>query len=213
MIKAYNIHNKQEPVLVREVKLEGSLMMVRKIEDDFYIATDKYVNYSRYNGSSEEYIKKAMIPVYKDSLVNDKEQFIPINDIRYCEWAPCSNYTVLAHFNIHNQESIEFNVLLANESNLYINQELIYLVNTLSDLRHKYSDNYNLSVIIKYAISLDKINYKCFGSVPGIMVNETAMDVYKGNFRIETINPAKMDKKHNIYVLDNKLKVISNKAV
>lgn len=207
IIKVYNISNRKNPTLAREVKIEGSLNEVRKVKNQLYVVTNKSVEYWRSKTLSKEMFKKVIVPHYKDSAVSDEVKFIPVKNIRYCDWSSCSNYTVLANFNIDDKKPISFNVLLGDRANLYMNQDAIYLVSNLYDWGRVYSSSSNTTVITKYGIYLGKISYKCVGSVPGAILNQFSMDAYKGYFRIATTSYIKGEEYNNVYVLDDRLKV------
>lgn len=207
VIKVYNISNKQKPALVREVKIEGRLNEVRKVKNQLYVLTNKSVVYGRGRKLSEEEYKKVIVPNYKDSAVSDEMKLIPIKNMRYCDWAGCRNYTILANFNIDDKKAVSFNVLLGDRADLYMNQDAIYLVNNLYDWGRVYSSSSNTTIITKYSIDLGKVSYKCVGSVPGAILNQFSMDAYKGYFRIATTNSVKGETYNNIYVLDDRLKV------
>ncbi|WP_054742057.1 beta-propeller domain-containing protein [Cellulosilyticum ruminicola] len=204
VIKIYNIKDKQNPTLERTVKIEGNANKVTKIKNQIVVVSNRLIDYGAYEGLSEKYKQRAVIPNYKDSANGNQMNLVPAKSIRYADWSTCDYYTILANFDISNKKPVNFNVLLGNAIGSYMNQDGIYLVNDMYDKDGVYESNHNLSIIIKYGIELDKINYKCVGMIPGETLD---LDVYKGNLRVATTSVVKNTVNSNLYILDDKLQV------
>lgn len=204
-LRVYDISDKSKPTLTREVKVEGDLSEIRKIGHQIYLVTQRQVGHY----PKGKYTKSDILPTYKDSVISDEMQTIDTRSMRYYTWSVCNTYTVLTSFNIDNRDAANFNILLSDTCELYMDKDTIYLTNGYYGWDEYYSDEGRyVTIITKYNIQDEKVRYANHGYVPGETLNQFSMDEYKGYFRIATTNSLNGTRSNNVYVLDANLNVV-----
>ena len=201
--------------LIREIETEGNYVSSRKVEDDIYLITNKYVYYNDFN-------EDEILPLCKDSVVKNGEIMeVPIESIKcfpnFEKDDECS-YMIITSFSldkIDEKANVETFIGTGNEiycsrDNLYVTKENYNYVggifrNVLIEEEEKVETK-----IRKFAIYDGEIKYVAEGSVPGTLVNQFSMDEYDGNFRITTTTGYTWDdtSENNLYVLNEKLEQI-----
>jgi len=110
----YDISDKENPVLDKEIKLEGNYVNSRMIGDYVYIISNKYVNYNNPEP-----------PVY---YLDGVKEEIKVSDIYYFDY-PDTSY-VFSSISVIDLDDGEFNsevYLTGGSSNIYVSQNNIYL--------------------------------------------------------------------------------------
>ncbi len=205
--------------LVREIEIEGNSLSSRKIGNNLYIVTNKYVYF--YNGINEDEV----LPIYRDTAKSGDVLEIPANQIKYFndfkEEESC-NYMIITSFSLENMEShININTYLGAGSQVYCSKENLYVAKVKYDYSYMpkisaaidqaigvtgISKNEVTTNIHKFAIEESNVKYIATGKVKGRLLNQFSMDEYEGNFRITTTN----DEGNNLYVLDQNMKEVGS---
>ena len=89
----YNINTYE---LEREIEIDGNYVSSRKVDNNFYIVTNKYIN------TYKELTREDIVPLYKDTAVNKEYLEIAVTDIRYFpdfDKKDCS-YMLISSFNL-----------------------------------------------------------------------------------------------------------------
>lgn len=207
-VLVYDISNKGNLSLIRDIELDGYYLSSRLINNNFYLVANKDV----YNGDGD------LRPYYKDS--NDsKRTFVDYEDIKYFPESIYNNYLITLGVDLSNLDSsnIDVNAYLGSGNNMYVSQENMYI----SQDKYKYNI-YNIeeafdanisSSIYKFKLKDGKVIYSTKGEVPGNILNQFSMDEHKGNFRIATTKGdswrgSESKSTSNVYVLDENLKLV-----
>ena len=205
----YDINSYQ---LVREIEIDGSYISSRKVDNNFYIVTNKYIR------PYKELTREDIIPLYKDTAVNEEYSEIPVTDIRYIpnfDKNDCS-YMLIASFNIDKiNNEVEIYTCLGAGNEIYVSPESLYVTktnyeeNSSSTVINKTENGYSTS-IHKFEVKDGKVVYKSTGNVPGTLLNQFSMDEYNGYFRITTTQGNTWDdtSMNNLYVLDENLDIV-----
>lgn len=205
-VLVYDISDKSNTFLLREIELDGNYLSSRLIDNSFYLVSNKGV-YGR---------KEEIRPYYKDSI-DEKKSFISYENIRYFPESIYNNYLITVGLDLNNLDSskIDVNAYLGSGNNMYVSTENMYI----SQDKYKYSiynmkehfDTESISSIFKFNLRNGKIIYSNNGEVPGRILNQFSMDEYKGNFRIATTKRNSWrgsESTNNVYVLDENLKIV-----
>lgn len=206
-ILVYDIENYD---LVREIETEGSYESSRKVDDDIYLISNKYI--SLYNEIKNDEI----VPLYKDTCVaNGKLQEVPISSIKCfpeIENEEECSYMIITSFSLDKlNEKANIETYIGTGNEIYCSKENLYV--TKQNYNYWW-DSENTSKeetkIRKFAIHDGKVKYVAEGKVDGNLLNQFSMDEYKGNFRIATTKGNTLDETsyNNLYVLNENLNVI-----
>jgi len=200
-IKVYDVSDRENPILRRDVSFDGYYFDSRMIGDYVYAIVSSPINYR-----GEE------IALPKISF-DGKDQTIPAYEIYYFDVLDYSyNFTTIISVNTQNdnEEISKETFLIGWTQNIFVSSNNIYITSTTyADGKILNSMGYpdtEETIIHKISIADGKIEYKFWGEVPGHVLNQFSMDEYQGYFRIATTTG--WMEQNNVYVLDNGLKVV-----
>ena len=170
----YNIEDKSNPEMVREVALEGNYMNSRMVGDNLYLISKKYAHFY---GEMEDY---TILPAMKDSIDSTNEvKRIDCTDIVYFEGTEDRSFMVVGGFNINEDEEVCVETFFGAGDTVYANEKNLYLTQTV------WGDNYK-TTIYKFGLEDARIKLLAKGEVDGQLNNQFSMDEYDGNLRVAT---------------------------
>jgi len=193
-IKVYDMSDRENPRLQRELSADGQYISSRMIGDYAYVVVNKPV----YEEDDEINLPR----IYSDG--HEKE--ISATDIYYSDVVDYYYmYTTIIAVNIQDdsQEPAYETILLGASSNLYVSMNNIYL--TFPVWGRDVGDAGKTSVH-RIHIEGGVMNYTASGDVPGMVLNQFSMDEYAGYFRVATTTYGQTTE-NNVYVLDMSLNI------
>jgi len=193
-IKVYDVSDRENPRLQREISADGQYVSSRMIGDYAYVVINEPV----YGEDDEPSLPR----IYSGG--NEKE--IPATDIYCCNVSDYYYmYTTIMAINTQNddQKATYATMLLGASSNLYVSLNNIYL--TFPVWGRDVGDVGKTSVH-RIHIDGDEIEYVASGEVPGMVLNQFSMDEYDGYFRVATTTREGTPQNH-IYILDMALNI------
>jgi len=194
LIEVYDISDRENPRLQRELSADGQYVSSRMIGDYAYMV----INESVYEDDDGVNLPR----VYSDGA----EKEIPATDIYYSDVADYYYmYSTIIAVNIQddNQEPTYETILLGASSNLYVSTNNIYL--TFPVWGRDIGDVGGTS-IHRIHIEGSAMNYTTSGEVPGMVLNQFSMDEYDGHFRVATTTYGQTTQ-NNVYVLNMSLNI------
>ncbi|MBN2735063.1 MAG: beta-propeller domain-containing protein [Methanomicrobiaceae archaeon] len=206
----YDISDRKNPVIKRELELPGIYQDARMIDDYVYAVSRNSV--SGYN--------EIIMPVVKEDNLIVAEPAIwcpPVYDYSYVM------YTVTS-FNVNNNKDTKSEAFLTGWDNtLYVSAENIYMAyeRYLPQTRSPVSageinsvssdDERQNTVIHRFSINKGDIKYRATGTVPGSLLNQWSLDEYDGYLRVATTvsgyTRTESYMYNNVYVLDSSLDI------
>lgn len=203
----YDISNKTDIKLFRDFEVQGSTLSTRKIGDMLYLVTNKYEKYfyPYYNAPGNN------VPLYKDSSEGESNFVAECSDIAYFPGIRSGNRFLMV-FGIpvdDAEKEVVKNTVVASGDQIYASPKNLYVAESRwgGDFRIM-GDIYSSeekTVIHKFALSSEAIDYKGNGEVPGTVLNQFSMDEKSDYFRLATTKDRWGDSTNNIYVLDSSL--------
>ncbi len=201
-IKVYDVSERENPQLQRELSSDGQYVSSRMIGDYAYVVINE--------------------PVYEENddlnlpriHVGGNETKIPATDIYYSDVSDYYYmYTTIIAINTQNddQEPAYETILLGASSNLYVSLNNIYLTFPIwgTDVWGREVWDFQKSSIHRIHIEGDQIEYVASGEVPGMVLNQFSMDEYDGYFRVATTTYGETTG-NQIYVLGMDLNVVGS---
>ena len=173
-IKIYDVSDRADPSLQREVSASGYYISSRMIGHYAYVV----VNEPAYQREGE-----LILPGLR---AGDEEIVIPATVIYYYDgYDYFYRYTTIIAINTHDdaQEPTVETALLGASSSLYVSPGNIYLTFPVWGSGMRYSHK---TTIHRIHIDGDAIEYVASGEVPGKVLNQFSMDEYEGYFRVAT---------------------------
>jgi uncharacterized secreted protein with C-terminal beta-propeller domain len=215
IIKLFDISDKYNPELVKEIEIDGNYYDSRMIGDYVYVVSTEY-SYYIFRDQGENY--SLNIPEIR--IDNDTKK-ISYDDIYYIDSPEkVDSMTHVISIDLSDLNVNEKSFLIGLSQDMYMSKNNLYLVYTSYD----YDDSLNLdfffsepqekTIIHKIQVDDGDIKYIEKTETPGHILNQFSMDEFDGFFRIATTvgsfwsteNPAK----NNIFIFDENLKLISS---
>jgi len=192
-IKVYDVSDRSNPVLAREMSIDGNYFGSRMVGDYVYLIV---------NASALEQYDEIRLPMMR---LDDKDVEIAATDIYYTNIDDYYySFTTIAAVNIKEdeQEPEYETILLGASSNLYVSLNNIYVASTV------WSEYSEKTAIQRIHTSGGDIEYEASGEVPGRVLNQFSMDEYNGFFRVATTTGylsrsfEDATSQNNLYILD-----------
>ncbi len=203
-VRLYNISDKVNPTLVKEVEFEGSYLTSRLVGDNAYFVINSsprvyYAEAKQSTGSDEN----SMIPLMR---VNGVESQIAMpTEIAIMPRVRPQSFVTIASINLKSQDLTK-ETAVGSAQNVFASTSNIYLADQIWDyatedtnsivpvevgmiVKSMYFPNWNATektVINKFHFSDASVSFAGSGVVPGHILNQFSMDEYKDNFRIAT---------------------------
>ncbi len=195
-VKVYDVSDRENPILEREISTDGQYVSSRMIGDYAYVV----VNEPAYEENDEINLPR----IYSDG--NEKGTEIPATDIYYSDVADYYYmYTTIIAINTQDDglEPTYETILLGASSNLYVSLNNIYL--TFPVWGGYVGDSVGTAIHRIY-IDGSAINYTASGQVPGTVLNQFSMDEYGDYFRVATTTYDGTSQ-NNVYILNMSLNI------
>jgi len=191
-IKVYDVWDRRNPVLERNVSLDGWYFNSRMIGDYVYAV----INQPAYCREEEVALPKICS---EDRVVEIDPSTI------YYSGVPDSFYTftTIVAINVQNdgQEPAHETFLVGATCGMYVSLNNIYI--TVPEVER--------ALIYRIHVENDRIECEASSEVPGYVLNQFSMDEHKGYFRIATTMGqvwSETPSRNNVYVLDMDLNII-----
>lgn len=204
----YDVSTPATPELAEQFSIEGSLNTSRKVDDTVYVVSNfysyPYEVIEPLTATAEE-----LLPTIDDSVkalpVND------CNDVYYIPESESTNMLTLTALPLNGGESTS-KTIIGDASTVYSSVDNMYIVQNKSDWWWRDSSGFDETIIHKFSINPENIDYIGKASVPGRVLNQFSMDEHKNHFRIATTVGQVWDperkSQNNIYTLNSKLKQV-----
>ena len=196
-VRIYNLENKAEPVLYKDVYVDGWYFNSRMIESYVYVVT-----------TYPALIKDEIVPLPTITRNNQTEEIEPTS-IYYSDAEDYyHSFTTVTSINVQTGELAHETFLLGSATSLYVSQQNVYVA------MPKYENNTQGTEIHRIGIENGKITYEASGEVPGYVLNQFSMDEHNGYFSIATTSGRvarvfeQATSVNNVYVLNLNLTIV-----
>lgn len=226
--KIYDISDKANPRLERELTLEGDLLSSRKIGDSIYFVSRNYPRYyffaprlSKRNQSLALNSRDNLIPHVSDTAVNGGAELrLPLSKLYYFPDFVDPDYVMVAGFHVDQPaQPADIKAYYGSGDIIYASMNNLYL--SAADYAPRFDANGTeisnpVTHIYKFALDDAKTSFLKQGEVPGTVLNQFSMDENAGHFRIATTvnrwswdgTTSQNDSWSNLYVLDDEMKQV-----
>ena len=215
VINIYDISNRANPALVKEIEIDGTYFDSRMIGNYIYVVSSEY-SYYIYRYYEDNYT----LNIPEITIDNDTTK-ISYNQIYYVDSPDIvDSMTHVVSINLEDLSVNEKSFLIGISENMYMSENNIYLVYTNYDYNSRTfledisTTNKEKTIIHKINVNNGEINYINNGEVSGRILNQFSMDEHNKFFRIATTTGYSWDNnnpsKNNIFVLDENLEQVSS---
>ncbi len=223
----YDIKDKANPKVTKEVDVSGFYNSSRRIDDSLYLVAQKYINV--YDFDDEDIMP---LPIYRDSRISTEMKEVSCEEIRYFPGYNCSEYMITVGIDLADlSKEAQISTYLGNSENIYSSEDNMYVTFTSyktsgdesvekNDVALKKLFDYSLerdkvTDIYRFKLEDGKMNCKATGEIKGSVLNQFSMDENNGYFRVATTTGSVTGtgnniSKNNMYVMDMSLKIVGS---
>ena len=225
----YNISDKSNPTIDKQIDFEGSYLNSRLIGKYAYFVINSYPTYTAYNELGESTDSNNIIPLMRVNGV--QERIAMPTEIGIMPRVMPRSFITIASLNLENLDLAKETVL-GSANNLYSSQNNLYLAEKIweySDyngpipieagmlVKSIYFPNIGTTqktTISKFNLNNGKVTFTGQGVAPGSILNQFSMDEYNNNFRIATTvqnyNPINYESttNNNVYVFNSDMNMV-----
>ncbi len=209
----YDISDRSDPVLDRELEFDGSYDNSRKIDDTLYMILNKFdLSYYYYDFDLEELNIEEVLPRFYDSATGEEDYMAGCTDLKYLPRERELNYLITVAIPLDDMDGeIDKEVLIGSSENVYSSTENLYIASTNYNYDDYYYDWSNSKTLVhRFALDGGELDYEASGKVPGTILDQFSMDEHDDHFRIATTEGSVWSdppSSNNLYVLDMDLDI------
>ena len=218
VIDIYDIGDRSNPVLTKDVRIDGGYFDARLIDEYVYVVATEYT-YDIYRAVDE---KNYTLTVPKISI-DEENTTIPPTDIYYVDVPELSDtMTHVISINLDTNIVDEKSFMLGSSQTMYVSRNNIFLASAhypyypilyMQRTTSSSAGEQETTILHKISINTGNITYIAQGEVPGHILNQFSMDEHNGFFRIATTSGNNWNEgsqtSNNIYILDETLNQVS----
>jgi len=202
-VKVYDISERENPVLERNLTVTGCYLTSRRINEYVYLIVSSWA----ISENGEIVSPKVFVAGGVQKVPAAKVYYSTVPDSAY-------TFTTVISVNVQNdeQEPVFKSFLIGVSTKVYVSLNNIYL--TVPQKIWLTDDGTEKTFIHKIEIKNGEIEYKTSASVSGRVLNQFSMDEYDGYFRIATTighvarTVEEASARNNLYILDSDLKIV-----
>ncbi|MBD3360405.1 hypothetical protein GF366_01230 [Candidatus Peregrinibacteria bacterium] len=211
MAYIFDISDRSNVELIREVAFEGYYFTSRKINDVVYLVANRHNYFHPFEG--DNWNESDLVPLYSDN--GDTVVASACGGVKYIPGVNESiDYMVLAAIPIDDMEKdITREVVLGSVGEVYASTQNLYMAEPKYkyDIWYQESENREETFVHKFALDSLNLGYEGVGTVPGTVLNQFSMDEDNGYFRIATTTGGWYgDPMNNLYVLNDNLELVGS---
>jgi len=218
VINVYDLNDRANPILVKEIRIDGGYFDARLIDEYVYVVATEYT-YDICRALDE---KNFTLNIPQISI-DDETQNISAGDIYYVDVPELSDtMTHVISLNLDTNDVVEKSFMLGNSQTMYVSKNNIFLASVhylyypllyRAEGESSSISDQETTILHKISINTGNVTYIAQGEVPGHILNQFSMDEHNGFFRIATTVGNNWGEgtqsSNNIYILDENLKQVS----
>ena len=202
-MRVYDISEREKPVQLREVFLDGSYVSSRLIGEWAYVVVSQPAIY---------WVEQRQEVVLPTMYVNGQVKGVPATEVRYANSSDIpSTYTIIVGVNIQieSEEPKYQAVLTGYATTMFVSTSNIYLAMP----KGSWWIAEGSTVVHRIAVDGPSIVAKASGEVRGRVLNQYSMDEYQDSFRIATTTAGgavrgQNASENNVYVLSMDMRTV-----
>ncbi len=206
-VYVFDISDKEDIKLLRELHLEGSYLTSRKIDSRIYLLTEKY-EYGIYRDGTAEEEPDFKITYYDSVLGEEAIRNLGLDQIEYFPGVHYPNFLTIAVLDLAEpEEPALVDTYLGAGGNVYMSRENLYIAVPTQPYGERTS-------IYKFRVEENGLNFAGSGEVAGTVLNQFSMDEHDGYFRIATTyrnwgwwDRWELESYNNVYILNSSLRI------
>jgi uncharacterized secreted protein with C-terminal beta-propeller domain len=190
-VYVYDISNRAAPKKQRSIEMEGNYSSSRKVDKNVYFVLNQYIPYYYIQADQPADV---ILPLYKDSAQgNIDKPLVRCTGVQYFPNFQERNYMIVAGLNIADLDGeLNRKVVLGSSQNIYASRDNLYVAAphyrevTRRSGRDISYESEQTTLVYRFKLAQDEVEYQNQGSVPGNILNQFSMDESGNSFRIAT---------------------------
>jgi len=212
LVSVYDISEIKQPILVRELAMDGDISTTRMVDGVVYLVNNFY-NYQFSNilnpntsiglkssdGSSVETPKplnstekiqqiQQNLPKLSDSLSPGKTiELAPCEKIKYIRPIQSLEFMTVLALDLKNPKGdIGKEVVMGSSQNVYASDKNLYLTQTNYNYNYFNSNQAQKTNIFKFNLNRTAVKFQTQGQIAGTILNQFSMDEFEDNLRVSS---------------------------
>jgi len=199
-LRVFDLSNREKPVQLREIFLDGNYVSSRMIGDWAYAVVSQPAVY---------WIEQRQEVVPPRIYANGQLQVVPPTEVHYSKSSDIpSTYTIIVAVNTQTEvETPKYQIVLTGyATTMFVSGSNIYLIMP----KGSWWMGEGSTIIYRIAVDGPNIIAESSGEVRGRVLNQYSMDEYEGNFRISTSTAGTGQNlsANNVYILDMDMRIV-----
>jgi uncharacterized secreted protein with C-terminal beta-propeller domain len=211
-----DITDKTKPKIIRHVEYDGYYLSSRRINDTLYLIMNRNFYFPYYYGTTSSGTTTespdAIVPKILDSKNGVEKLVAPCADIRFFPKTRDFNYLIASAIPLADpNKDVSSTVVVGNSDNIYASSSNLYVASTNWVGGYYRYDGGSDTMIYKFSLKDQKVDFVAAGNVPGTILNQFSMDEYGSNFRIATNTSTyypETKMANGVYILDSAMSVV-----
>jgi len=206
-VRIYDVSDRANPKLSRELSFDGSLVSSRRIGEKMYLVMNQGFTWV---GPMPLYREENVLPTYTDSAKGASD--LPVakcSDVTILPHTPQPEYLIVAVVPLASQTAeVKKEVVVGSAQNLFVSTGNLYVAATEWSYfwRGGTGSSTEQTHLYRFALTDDGVSFKAKGTVPGHILNQFSMDEHGQTFRVATTQGQSWDAAHpssnNLFVLN-----------
>lgn len=186
-VRLYDVSDRTNPKLSRELSFDGSLVSSRRIGDKMYLVMNQGFTWV---GPMPLYREENVVPSYTDSAKGESD--LPVakcGDVTILPHVPQPEYLIVAVVPLTSATAeVKKEVVVGSAQDLYVSTSNLYVAATEWSYfwREGTGSSAEKTHFYRFALTADGVSFKTKGSVPGHILNQFSMDEHEQSFRVAT---------------------------
>ena len=216
VINVYDLSNRADPTLVKEIRIDGGYIDARLIDEYVYVVSTEYTSNIYYAVDEKNYtlnVPQICIDAVSQNISTDNIYYVDVPELS-------DTMTHVISLNLETNDIVEKSFMLGSSQTMYVSKDNIFLASAhypyypvFYRTNSESTSDQETTILHKISIHTGDVTYIAQGEVPGHILNQFSMDEHNGFFRIATTSGNNWDgssqTSNNIYILDETLNQIS----
>ncbi|HSO58564.1 MAG TPA: beta-propeller domain-containing protein [Paenisporosarcina sp.] len=221
-VRFYDVKDKKNPKLVREIGAEGYLNGARKTDNILYFVTNVMPNYWMMQEQEDVELR----PYTFDSQKSDQATPMPYSALSILPGTLEGTYSVITAMDLNSpkESQVVTKGYLGGSNAMYMSKEALYLTAPIylptsdneseTSIDRMWSPHETNTEIFKFGLKGTTVNFISSGEVTGMLLNQFSMDEHEGYFRVVTTKGFTWDNRapseNNLFILDEGMKQVGS---
>lgn len=212
-VRIYDVSDRANPRLARELSFDGSLVSSRRIDDRLYLVMNQNMPWV---GPQPLYREENVLPTYSDSALGGQDRPVGrCGDVTILPRVPDPAYLIVSVVPLSNTSGeVKKEVVVGSAQGLYVSMQNLYVA--ANEWTYFWRDGTGSSTeqthLYRFALTEDGVSFAAKGVVPGRILNQFSMDEHEQTFRVATTQGQSWDTAHpstnNLLVLNMNLEKV-----